>query len=157
MRVRVAVAMSSPVARMRMVTEPLASPGGGELVGVEVLVVGVAEEDEDFDVGEALVREPFVDVMDVAQGGNGVAAGVFASQVACPDGELLDERRFPAPADVLQHLTRTVLEAEVQVTFDRIEQWRRHRYRPVVEHLGLEAFDVEHNDRCGLRGGDPDR
>lgn len=38
---------------------------GFEFFNVEVAVVGVAEQAEDFDVGEAVVEEPFVEVVDV--------------------------------------------------------------------------------------------
>ena len=122
MRVRVAVAMSSPVARMRMVTEPLASPGGGELVGVEVLVVGVAEEDEDFDVGEALVDEPFVEVVDGASVGWGVAAGVDAVAVVGDDGEPLDRRGVASGPPEFEDFAVHVLEAVVEVIAGMVEE-----------------------------------
>ena len=95
---------------------------GGELVEVEVLVMGVAEQQKDVDVRETLVGEPLVEVVDVAHGGGGVAAGVPAAKVAGPDGELLEERWFASPADVFEDFPDIVLEAEVQVAFDVIEQ-----------------------------------
>ena len=64
-------------------------------------MVGVAEQDQDFDVGEPKVGKPFVDVVDPARGSGGFTAGVFAAQVADPHG--------------------VVLEAEVQVAFHMIE------------------------------------
>ena len=39
---------------------------GDELLDVEVAVVRVAEQPEDFHIGEAAVTEPFVEVVDVA-------------------------------------------------------------------------------------------
>ena len=56
-----------------------------------MLVMGVAEQDEDFDIGEAQVGEPLVDVMDLARAGGCVAARVLTAQVARLDRDLLEE------------------------------------------------------------------
>ena len=53
--------------------------------------MGVAEQDEDFDIGEAEVGEPLVDVVDVARVGGRVTARVLAAQVARLDRDLLEE------------------------------------------------------------------
>lgn len=93
-----------------------------ELADVEMLVMGVAEQDEDFDIGEADVGEPLIEVVYLAPAGGGVTSGVLAAEVASPHGNLLKERWFTSPADVFEHLASTVLEAEVQVAFHVIKQ-----------------------------------
>ena len=70
---------------------PVGFPNPDQLVDVEMLVMSVAEKHEDLDVGEAEVGKPLVDVVDLTHAGGGFAAGELATEVACPDRDLLEE------------------------------------------------------------------
>ena len=94
----------------------------GEVGLLEVLVVGEAEQSEDFDIGEALIDEPFVDVVDLAEPGGDGAVGVDAVSVAGHDRKLLNRGGFVVGAAEFEDFALHVLERVVQVVARQVEQ-----------------------------------
>ena len=101
---------------------PVGFSESDEVVEMEVAMVRVAEEPEDFDVGESLVDEPFVEVVDGASVGWGIAAGVDAVAVVGDDGEPLDRRGVASGPSEFEDFAVHVLEAVVEVIAGMVEE-----------------------------------
>ena len=100
---------------------------------MQMAMVWVAEQAEHLDVVEALVEEPFVEVVHVASAGRRIAAREYAVSVADHDGEPLRERGISAGSAELEDLAAGVLEVEVELRPSLIEQGFCDRDGPVVE------------------------
>ena len=96
--------------------------GGFEVGEVEMAVVGVAEEGEDFDVGEAVVVEPVVEVVDIAHAGGCFAVTELAVSVADHDGEALRHCWVASGPAELEDLALRIFEVQVQRSADIVEQ-----------------------------------
>ena len=132
-------------------------PVRNKVFEVEVSVMGVAEESKDFNVGETLVDEPLVEVVDLASRRGRTAVGIHAVSIPHLDREPLRGGRIAFGPAELEDSALRILEVVVQVRPSRIEEVGRDRDRTMPEDFRLVPVDVEHDDHGRFGAGDPHR
>ena len=120
------------------------------MLDVKVSMVRVAEKTEHFDVGETLIDEPFVEMMDLASRGRCPAVGIDAVPVPNLDRQPLRSSRVAFRSSELQDLATSVLEEVVQIGPSGIEQVWRDRDRTPAQDLRLVSINIEDDHNGGF-------